>query len=293
MSLSKKTKIVVLTPVRNEAWILDRFLSVTSEFADYIIILDQNSNDKSRNICEKYSKVVLINNNSDKYNEGERQKLLLKAARNIVQGRKLILALDADEIIAANAPYTSDWERMLTSEPGTILYFQKQDLYPTPDNYICYPEFFPLGYMDDGKEHFPKLIHSPRIPTPQNSARLFLNEIKILHYLWTRPNSRLSKNRWYSVQENILGNSSLFNRRYRYKPDINYPITNAKPKKIPVEWFDGWDKCGIDMRTVNDSKYHWQDFDLLRLFKKYGVYRFWFDAIWNFDWETCRINALS
>ena len=40
-------KIIVVTPIKNEDWILDRFLSVTSQFADLIIIADQNSTDKS------------------------------------------------------------------------------------------------------------------------------------------------------------------------------------------------------------------------------------------------------
>jgi len=39
--VSDPVRIVVVTPVRNEAWILERFLSVTSRFADHIIIADQ------------------------------------------------------------------------------------------------------------------------------------------------------------------------------------------------------------------------------------------------------------
>jgi glycosyltransferase involved in cell wall biosynthesis len=62
-------KIVVLTPIKNEEWILERFLSVTSQFADLIIIADQNSTDSSRNICQKYPKVKLIENKSDQYDE--------------------------------------------------------------------------------------------------------------------------------------------------------------------------------------------------------------------------------
>ncbi|WP_260675883.1 MULTISPECIES: hypothetical protein [Nostocales] len=38
--MNKIAKIVVMTPVKNEAWIVDRFLSVTSQFADYIIIAE-------------------------------------------------------------------------------------------------------------------------------------------------------------------------------------------------------------------------------------------------------------
>ena len=36
-------KIICLTPVKNEGWILERFLKCTSLWADYIIIADQSS----------------------------------------------------------------------------------------------------------------------------------------------------------------------------------------------------------------------------------------------------------
>ena len=56
------TPIVVLTPVKNEEWILDNYIQVTSNFADLIIIADQFSSDKSREIASNYDKVLLIKN---------------------------------------------------------------------------------------------------------------------------------------------------------------------------------------------------------------------------------------
>ena len=67
--MNQTPKIVVITPVKNEAWILDRFLAVTSQFADCIIIADQNSTDESKDICKKYPKVIVIDNKSTKYDE--------------------------------------------------------------------------------------------------------------------------------------------------------------------------------------------------------------------------------
>jgi glycosyltransferase involved in cell wall biosynthesis len=106
-------KIVVVTPVKNEAWILDRFLSVTSQFADQIVVADQESTDKSVAICRKYPKVTVIQNNSSEFNEADRQKLLINKARELVPEHKIILALDADEILAANALKTTSWQEML------------------------------------------------------------------------------------------------------------------------------------------------------------------------------------
>ena len=43
--------MIVMTPVRNEAWVLPAFLESTSRWADYIIIADQMSTDGSREIA--------------------------------------------------------------------------------------------------------------------------------------------------------------------------------------------------------------------------------------------------
>src|SRR5437773_12541499 len=61
-TVSDPVRVVVVTPVRNEAWILERFLSVTSRFADHIIVADQRSSDDSRAICSRYGKVTVIDN---------------------------------------------------------------------------------------------------------------------------------------------------------------------------------------------------------------------------------------
>ena len=62
--MNERPTIIVITPVRNEAWVLRAFLEATSLWADYIIIADQMSTDGSREIAKKYPKVVLIDNDN-------------------------------------------------------------------------------------------------------------------------------------------------------------------------------------------------------------------------------------
>ena len=76
-----KPTVICLTPVKNEAWILERFLRCASLWADYIIIADQGSDDGSVEIATRFPKVILVENPSSIFNEPERQKLLLEAAR--------------------------------------------------------------------------------------------------------------------------------------------------------------------------------------------------------------------
>ena len=280
-------KIVVVTPVKNEEWILERFLSVTSQFADQIIIADQNSTDSSVEICKQYPKVILIQNPSSQYDEASRQLLLLNTARELVPENKIILALDADEILAADAIQTQGWQSILKAKPGTILYFEKEDLYPTPFQYVSYPILFPLGYVDDGAEHNPRKIHSARVPTPDAATRLYIHDVKILHYTWLRIGNQAAKERMYSIKENLFKTNNLFNRRRAYNPHVNH-LKGSLIRPTPEEWFRYWEDLKIDMTTISCSKYYWQDFDVLKSFHKYGTYRFWLEPIWEFDWEACR-----
>lgn len=292
-------KIVVVTPVKNESWILERFLAVTSQFADYIIIADQNSNDGSPDICKKYPKVVLIKNDSEEFNEADRQLLLINTARELVPDHKIIFALDADEILAANAMKTLGWQSMLAAKPGTVLYFEKPDLFLTPYHCIRYSMPWPVGYVDDGIEHKPNKVHSIRIPRPNYATKLYINDVKILHYRLTRPSAEASKIRFYSVLENVLNtNNNFLSRRRRYASDIDWAEAGIV-ENSPLDWFDGWKKIGIDMTSISDTKYHWWDFEVLHYFEKYSPKKFFLDDIWDsefiwdFDWEACRKYAKS
>jgi glycosyltransferase involved in cell wall biosynthesis len=289
--------IVVITPVRNEAWIVRRFLEVTSRFADRIVVADQHSSDESREICAEYPSVTLIENEAIDFNEAERQKLLINVARRIVPGPKILLALDADEILAANAMGTAGWQRMLAAAPGTILELDLCDLFQSAEQCIRYRMPSAIGYIDDGAEHFPKRIHSERLPTPISAPRLHLSDVTVLHYALTRLDAYESRTRFYSVVENVLGTSNVFQRRrsyagnYAFASSANLEEAGGRIQPTPPEWLKGWEDLGVDMRTIPTSRYYWHDFEVLRYFHRYGAERFWLENIWNFDWNACRDAA--
>ncbi|MCG9891883.1 MAG: glycosyltransferase family 2 protein [Thermosynechococcaceae cyanobacterium MS004] len=285
-------KIVVITPVKNEEWILDRFLSVTSQFADLIIVADQLSNDSSVEICHKYPKVHLIQNSSDEYDEAKRQYLLIDAAREKVPGHKIILALDADEVMAANAIESEGWKAMLQAEPGTVLCFEKPDLFLSPYKAIRYTTPWPVGYVDDGVEHIPNLIHSIRVPVPSYASILHVHDVKILHYGLTRKSAQESKMRFYSSIENIKNTRSLPNRWAFYSSSKDYTKAGKLSDSEPY-WYSGWQDLGINMTTIRLNNYYWYDYEVLKFFCHYGYKKFWFDDIWDFDWERCRLYAID
>lgn len=289
---TEKPKIVVVTPVKNEAWILDRFLTVSSRFADVIVIADQCSTDESVEICARHPKVVVIENRSAEFNEAERQRMLLQKARELVPEPRIILALDADEVLAADAMTAAGWRTMLEAKPGTVLCFEKPELFARPDLCVRHNVPWPIGYVDDGAEQTPRKIHSIRIPMPDYAPRLYINDVKFLHYSLLRPDAQMSKQRMYSVLENIQGTAPVRRRRLRYAADFDFSTVGSL-EPTPPEWFAGWEKLGIDMRTALCFRYNWQDFEVLRQLNKYGTRRFWPDDIWQYDWESLRQYALS
>ncbi len=112
--MNKKKSVICLTPIRNESWILDKFLSSASIWADYIIISDQNSDDNSRDIAKRYEKVRLIENSYTDYNEFLIRQVLFEEARKI-KGDKVLIALDADEFFTPDLFLSDEWEKILTS----------------------------------------------------------------------------------------------------------------------------------------------------------------------------------
>lgn len=294
--MSGAPKIIVLTPVKNEAWILDRFLAVTNRFADAILIADQQSTDASRDIAARYERVVWIDNPGTDYDEASRQRLLLAEARSRWPAPAILLALDADEILAADALASADWRKMLAAPPGTVLLFEKPDLLPGIERCIRYPANpVALGFVDDGTaEHRARHIHSPRLPQPSGAPRLLIDGVKFLHYGLTRTATQLAKVRYYAVLENLAGTNPLHRRR-RYYGHFQRDLaaqTAGNAESIPRAWFESWEALGIDMRSVCEDAMPWQEIEVLRAFARHDTRRFWLDAIWDVDWEQRRVAAL-
>ena len=286
---ARRRRIVVLTPVRNEEWILETFLRVTSQFADLIIIADQSSSDASLSICRAFEKVHVLSNPDQRYDEASRQRLLINAARELVPGERILLALDADEILAANACGTDDWQKMFTADPGTVLIFEKPNLYRTTESCIRYEVDFPGGYIDDGAEHIGTKVHSIRIPVSAAAAKLQLGDIKFLHYALLRPMGQAAKRRMYSVVENVGKTKTAFQRRRYYDARTVWEKQGNLEPTDP-DWFSGWEQLGIEVRSIRDEEYYWQDYETLRYLTKYGSLRFWLDDIWEFDWRKLAEN---
>lgn len=293
MNKNNNIKIICLTPIKNEIWILERFLKCSSIWADYIIIADQQSEDGSREIARNYSKVIWIDNHSQTFNESERQKLLLETARRI-PGQRLLIALDADEALTANFMNDPEWNTVLQAPVGTVIRFQWANLLPDMCSYWTPTYDFAMGFMDDGSEHTGRKIHSPRIPVPAQASTLMLKNIKVLHYQYTDWERMKSKHRWYQCWERLNQPSRRaidIYRQYHHMDDL--PQQTIHP--LPQEWLSGYEQQGIDMTSIYREGVFWWDQEVLAWFAQYGSATFKREAIWDVDWSAFskKINSHS
>ncbi len=277
-----KTTIICLTPVKNEAWILDRFLKCASLWADHIIIADQFSDDGSREIAQKYSKVILINNPMTTYNEYEMRGLLFDEARKI-PGPRLLIALDADEMLTANFLESPEWQKILNVKPGTVIGFRLVNIKPDLTSYWSPNPMFLFGFMDDGSEYQGSKIHTFRIPIPDTSSRIMLNKIKVLHYQFTDWDRMESKHRWYQCWERLNNPKRRPIDIYRQYHHM-YAIALNDIQKLQPEWFLGYKQQGIDMFSVNRQEFYRWDKEVLVYFNEYGTAKFRREAIWDVNW---------
>jgi len=195
-----KPLLICMTPVRNEAWVLQAFLKATSLWADYIILADQQSTDRSKEIAMCYPKVILIENSCPEFNESERQKMLIGRARQIV-GDKILIGLDADEIFSANYIDTEDWKKIKRSKPGDVFCFRWANICMNQKEYWSPETYFPWMFHDDGKEphgNYVRNIHSMRIPFPIEEKQMFyVTDFKVMHLSYLNNFRNESKNRFY------------------------------------------------------------------------------------------------
>lgn len=281
----KATTLICLTPVRNEAWILERFLRCASTWADYIVIADQQSTDGSREIARRFEKVVLVDNPHDAYDEGARQRLLIDTARQLpAQGRRILIALDADEMLSANWMESSEWQQLLAAPPGTVLYFRWANIGPDVTYAWIDPAYKPFGFVDDGSPHEGRPIHSPRIPVPREAPALYFEEIRVLHYQYAYWDRMRSKQRWYQVWECLNYPEKRPVTIFRQYHHMEAAIRRAGP--VLSEWLAGYEAQGIDMRTIQkQNSYYWDD-EVLTWLMEHGPEKFRKLNIWDRDWAA-------
>lgn len=296
--MESRTKVIVVTCVKDEAWMLDRFLATCSRFADHIIISDESTGlDDSRAIFQKYPKAIVHANDGPSMQFDLRKRFVFDEARKIQCDKRIIVAIDADEVLSANLLESLEWQTVLAAAPGTLFHLQWVNLWLMPQRYKVesnglYGHYGRNIWVDDGiseiPEHGVQGMHM--VYTPQRAANhVYLTEIVCLHYQFCNWQRMEAKHRYYRVHEkvNIAKLSDLgIARMYGY---MRSKLINSAPS--PSDWFDGWQKLGLDMTSLGTEELYYFDLEVLKLLDRHGTDLFVFQDIWSADWEIIIARA--
>jgi hypothetical protein len=280
-----KPTIFCLTPVKNEEWIIERFLKAASLWADKIIISDQGSTDRTVEIAKRFPKVTVIDNSQLKdFNEQEMRAPLFREARKY-EGKKLLISLDADELFTPNFD-SPEWETMLNAENSTRFIFEWMHIYPDY-NYVFTTILNECAFIDDESEYNVGLIHVPRQPENPNAPRIKMNEVAVLHFQYTNWERMERKQMWYQMYEHILyPNKSVISlyRIFHYNK-IFVPVHDWTVRPFQREWISGYKQYDIDITSVLMLPYYIWDEKMIEYINTYSSSYFNRIDIWSIDWK--------
>jgi glycosyltransferase involved in cell wall biosynthesis len=274
-------KIIALTPVKNESWILPTYLSSIKKIADEIITIDDGSTDNSIQILRDAGVFVYDNKEVVKSGWAEHsiRQNLLKLGRE--HGGTHFICLDADEVLSANfIKNARDIIKKL--QPGQKLLFRWVNLWKNINYYRN--DNSPFGYIvkdfifcDDNKSsHDYAFLGVGRTPGKilnNNSINITQSEGVVLHFQFFAWNMTQLKQAWYRCSELIKGerNAKIINNTY------SITLNNPKAKLSPM--LEEWIKDIILPKAPPKTSWHLEK--ILSWFDEYGIEFFEPLQIWH------------
>lgn len=289
MNKSNKPNFIVITPVRNEAWILDAFLTCASSWADYIILADHHSEDETKLIAQKYEKVILIDNPTYEWYESECRARLLEEACKI-QGDKVIFALDADEFLSEGFEKTESWKRIISSQGNEIYCFRWLNVYDDfytveyTNMYFEWAAHFDstLDVVSEYRKSETRAIHCSRVPCLEEKSCRYIgvDDFWVVHLAKLNHQKIRQKNDFYQVtwvdkNKSKASPINMYRSYSKYYPDQIVHL--SAPVKL-CSMGDGMDYSSL-VQTGDYGK-HYVD-EILRIFEREGTKKFAKLCIWD------------
>lgn len=286
-------KLVVISPIRNEAWVLDAFLTHTSSWADQIILADQHSTDESREIARKFPKVTLIDNSAAEMNMAATRRLLFEETDRI-GGEKIIFALDADEFLSDGFMHTDGWNRIIHSAPDSIFCFRWTNLHgdyrhfedtPRPYEWACH---FSAGtkVAELYRKHESSPIHESRIPCIAEARYIDIDDITFVHLGRLNKQRTANKELLYQIHSIQKGISPVSIYRSYNTP----PLVSTAKADIAITTSNG-DSLKHLIHT-SDNGQHYID-EAISFIRAEGTRKFQWLCIWdNSDLQAAGIRVL-
>jgi len=283
---------VCLTPVRNEAWVLERFLRAASTWADAIIVLDQASDDGSVEIARRFPKVALSEYPHASYDDPIRRGMLVDLARAAVPGPRILVALDADEVIASDAWQHREMRDFLSAPPGTAARMRWVNVLPEEPRAWIPPAFTDFMFIDDGSAFRGAPMHGPRLPGATAEMTIDLVGPKVIHLQYLDWERMRSKQRWYQAQERLEHPRKRPIQIYRQYHHME-AIAPSERHRLREEWL-AQKQDGPSLLAFEPQDAYPTDQRLLDLVTENDARRFRRVDLWDGKWqERARVLGQS
>jgi glycosyltransferase involved in cell wall biosynthesis len=278
--------------VRNEAWVLERFLRAASTWADVIIVLDQASDDGSTEIARRFAKVHLAEYPHLGYDDPIRRGMLVDLARAVVPEPRVLVALDADELIASDAWQSQELQDFLSAPSGTLGLMRWINILPREPRAWIPPARTDFMFIDDGSAYNGTAMHGPRLPRAPNGRTVELDDPKVIHLQYADWERMRSKQRWYQAQERVEHPSKRPIQIYRQYHHMD-AIAPRERQGLREEWFSGYEfETATELLAVDAQDAYPTDERVLDLLRNHGVAQFRRLELWDGKWEQ-RVRALG
>lgn len=209
--------LIVVTPVKEEDWILTSFLDEAIKYADYVILNVQGALRVNRRHRENKKIVFIFDQDSD-FDENRIRNKLLEAARRIAPN-SAIISLDADEFLSPECFDEGGLiDHLRAGEPGEGFSLRLLNVSPDLESGWLAGEV-PMARIDNGENLDSKLsIHKPRLPVSNQRKSECLGFLMHMQFIdWSRMSS---KHVWYQMWEQLAfpqrGSFFRLHRRYHH-----------------------------------------------------------------------------
>jgi len=272
-------KRFLITPVKNEAPLLEAFIRHHTPLFDHIVIADQQSIDGSWEIAKSHANVIALQNDSTHYDEHRRRVLMLEEVERRHTGA-FVMGLDADEFLLADP---AEWERScrnwVASHPSKTLRFDWNYLLPNGTEWFVQRQDFCRPVLSG--EPPPGFINRPRIPI--SDEKLHCPDFPILHLnlYWLR--RMRMKVWWYLALEAAGGKKPSIDSLRLYSRNACLAMPNRQP--VPEKFQPAVRKV-LDSLAVQDTWDTWHKTELLKILAADDRSRLSHTPIWSFPWNT-------
>ncbi len=272
-------KIIIASPIKNEEWMLPSTLKNFSAFADHIILADQKSTDRTREICAEFDKVKVIPNNFIGYTNEVRWMLLDEARK--ISGNNIIICLDADEQMSPDFIQEIKDHISKRKETSSVGFYAKWlQVYENDTTYrvdeAWRENYKTIAFYDDRKVDYNRDYitqeHIDRIPKTDYIVRL---DTPILHLQWLgQKRSEIKQAVYMCTEKTDKWDPRKTNNRYSVAKFLkNLPLATLKAEWLKEVYFP----TQAERESYDPVKLQ----DIMTMFDKHGSLFFEPLEIWH------------